>query len=545
MNIIESIESENLFRPWFTDLETWSAWITYLKALFALPGPSQGDIDTFRELSESACWPIVPYSESYIVAGRRSGKSSIVSLIAVYMALFKDWTSILSKGEKGYIFIIAVNKYQSGIIQEKVISLLELQPAFRRMIKKVKADEVELQNGITIAIKPASFRSTRGFTIIACILEELSFWRYQESAVPDVEIVRALRPGLVKGGLMIGISSPWGKSGFLYDQVVKYQGKAEGPLIFVAPTERMNPTFDKQKIAEAYAKDPVAAATEYGAQFRADTSSYCDPEVIDSCVAHGRHGLPYRKGIAYAAFIDASGGRSDSFTLGISHREKEKIVLDCALERVPPFRPEAVIEEFSKTIKSYHLREAVADRYAGELVVSPFKTQGIDIRNSERTKSELYLELLPLLLNGKVELLDNGRLISQLKSLDRKVRAGGKDQVDNFHGHDDLANAAAGACVLCALEEADVIPQYAGTGPQLEKQIEKKRAESTEGTKKGVPVDHPFLSMRENEERKKKGIIAAPGMHDNDEPEQDDRDAGWVVGTSGGQRKKKGDSRLA
>jgi len=497
MNIVETVESDKLFKPWFTDLTTWEAWITYLRALFALSGASSGDLATFKELSETPKWPLEPYEESYVVAGRRSGKSSIVSLIAVYMALFKDWTSILSKGEKGHVFVIATNKVQAGIIQGKIISLLDLQPSFRRMIKKVKADEIELNNEIVISVKPASFRSTRGYTIIACILEELAFWRYEEAAIPDVEIVRALRPGLVRGGLMIGISSPYAKSGFLYDQVMKYRGKEGGPLVWLAPTERMNPTFDKAKIAKAFARDPVSAASEYGGQFRADTSNYCDPDIIDGCVAHARHGLAYREGIVYQAFIDASGGRSDSFTLGISHREKEKIVLDCALERRPPFKPESVIEEFSKTIKSYHLHEAVADRYAGELVVSPFKTQGIDIVNSKRTKSELYLELLPLLLNGKVELLDNGRLISQLKSLDRKVRVGGKDLIDNFHGHDDVINAAAGACVLCALEE-DVGPDWAGHGASL------------------------------------KPVKAKP------EP-----DGAWVVGSSGGGKRQRGDTRLA
>lgn len=459
MNIIEVIESEKLFRPFFNDLSTWGAWLSYLRALLALPIGSGEDLVTFQELSQTTEWPTSPYTESYVVAGRRSGKSTIVSLIVVYLALFKDRADVLSKGEKGYIFIIAVNKVQAGIIRDKIESLLDLQPSFRRMVKAIKVDEIELTNGIVIAIKPVSFRSTRGYTILCAVLEELSFWRYEEAAVPDVEIVRALRPGLVKDGLMIGISSPWGKSGFLYEQVQKYRGKSGGPLTWIAPTSRMNPTFDREKIAEAYVKDAISAATEYGAEFRKDTSNYCDPDIIDGCVIHGRHGNDYRAGQEYAAFIDASGGRSDSFTLSIAHREQGRVIVDAALERIPPFRPENVIEEFAKTIRSYGLHEATADRYAGELVVSPFKSQGIDIRSCERTKSELYIELLPLLLNGKVELLDSTRLVSQLKSLDRKARAGGRDQVDNFHGHDDVANSCAGACVIAAIGE-DVGPEW-------------------------------------------------------------------------------------
>ena len=491
MNIIEVIESEKLFRPLFGNITTWGAWFSYLKALFALDSPTRHELATFKELSQTAEWPVQAYRESYVVAGRRSGKSTIVAVIAVFLALFRDWKAVLSKGETGYIFIIAVNKSQAGIIRDKVEALLDLQPAFRRMVRRVRQDEIELTNGITIAIKPASFRSSRGFTILCCILEELSFWRYEEAAIPDIEIVRALRPSVVRGGLMIGISSPWAKSGFLYEQVMKYRGVRGGPLIWIAPTERMNPTYDKEKIAEAYAKDPVSASTEYGAEFRSDTSNYCDADVIDACVAHGRHQLAYRAGMEYVSFVDASGGRSDSFTMAIAHREKGKVVLDVAVEKVPPFRPEDVIEEFSKTLRVYNLREAVSDRYAGELLVSPFRTQGIEIRNSERTKSELYLELLPLLLNGKVELLDNGRLVAQLKALDRKVRGGGKDQVDNFHGHDDLANSAAGASVLCALVLAE--------GPSW-------------GVYGGTPLK----------------VIGAAKKY------EDDEDGAWLVGSSGG-----------
>lgn len=511
MNIIEVIEDEKLFKPLFGNIKTWEAWLSYLKALFALESPRDNDIATFKELSQSAEWPARPYRESYVVCGRRSGKSTIVSVVAVFLALFKDWKAVLAKGEVGYVFIIAVNKNQAQIIKNKVEALLDLQPAFRRMVRRVRQDEIQLTNGITIAIKPASFRSTRGYTVLCAILEELSFWRYEESAIPDIEIVRALRPGLVAGGLMIGISSPWSKSGFLYEQVQKYRGVKGGPLIWIAPTSRMNPTYDKAKIQEAYAKDPVSAATEYGAEFRADTSNYCDADVIDACVANGRHRLAYRSGMEYSAFIDASGGRSDSFTMGIAHREKGKVVLDVAVEKAPPFRPEDVIEEFSKTLRVYNLREATADRYAGELVTSPFRGHGVEIRNSERTKSELYLELLPLLLNGKVELLDNGRLVAQLKSLDRKVRAGGKDQVDNFHGHDDVINATAGAIVLSALEltEGPSWGVYGGT--PLKEIAGAKKYEDDEdgawirGSSGGASGRRPGDTRRVGEPAKKEG----------------------------------------
>jgi hypothetical protein len=79
-----------------------------------------------------------------------------------------------------------------------------------------------------------------------------------------------------------------------------------------------------------------------------------------------------------------------------------------------------------------------------------FRKHGIAYEPSELTRSELYLELLPLANSGRVELLDHARLVGQLAALERRVGRSGKDSIDHRPGaHDDLANAAAGALVMC------------------------------------------------------------------------------------------------
>jgi hypothetical protein len=65
------------------------------------------------------------------------------------------------------------------------------------------------------------------------------------------------------------------------------------------------------------------------------------------------------------------------------------------------------------------------------------------------TKSELYGELLPLLNSGRIELLDNAKLVTQLASLERRTGRGARDSIDHAVGqHDDVANAVAGACAI-------------------------------------------------------------------------------------------------
>jgi hypothetical protein len=62
------------------------------------------------------------------------------------------------------------------------------------------------------------------------------------------------------------------------------------------------------------------------------------------------------------------------------------------------------------------------------------------------------VDALPLLNSGKVELLDNRKLVSQLCSLERRVGRGtGRDSIDHpVGGHDDIANSVCGALVLVA-----------------------------------------------------------------------------------------------
>jgi hypothetical protein len=57
--------------------------------------------------------------------------------------------------------------------------------------------------------------------------------------------------------------------------------------------------------------------------------------------------------------------------------------------------------------------------------------------------------MLPLLNSGRIQLLDNRRLITQLHGLERRTARGGKDSIDHGPGRfDDLANSVAGALVL-------------------------------------------------------------------------------------------------
>src|SRR5262249_32664636 len=149
-------------------------------------------------------------------------------------------------------------------------------------------------------------------------------------------------------------------------------------------------------------------------------------------------------GVQYVAAVDPSGGSSDSMTLAISHKENENAILGCIREVKPPFSPEAVVLEFAEVLRTYRVREVVGDRYAGLWPRERFDVHGIAYKVSERSKSDIYRDFLPALNGGRVELLDNAKLIAQLCSLERRTARGGRDSIDHRPGgHDDVVNCAA------------------------------------------------------------------------------------------------------
>lgn len=451
MNIIQAIKDRNLFGSLFKDPASWHPWTVYLSALFGLPVDTE-DMNLIRRCSGLTSPPVERVRESYVICGRRSGKSFISAIIAVYLAAFRDWRPYLSPGERGWIFIIANDKAQAGIIKKYISGILQENRLLRAKIQNETKEEIELAGGVGIAVRTCSYRTLRGYTLLAAILEEMAFYRSEDSANPDREILAAVRPVLatIPEGVLLGISTPYSRSGVLWDMYKNHFGKSGGPLIWTAPTRTMNPTIDAGLIEAALTEDPQAARAEWEAVWRDDITAFISADVVEAVTIPGRFELPKISGTHYFGFIDPSGGRQDSFTLGISHREGEgRVILDVLRERRPPFQPKTVVSEFADTLKAYDISEVEADKYAGEWVPEAFREQGISVKPSAMTASELYLNFLPMMSNGSVELLDIKRLHSQLIGLERRTRSGGKDLINHYPGgHDDAANSCAGVCIL-------------------------------------------------------------------------------------------------
>ncbi len=465
LNIIEALDDPALFAPHFRG-HTWQPWRAFLAALFALP---MGDdaLDLYRAHTGRQAPPAAPFTEAALIVGRRGGKSRVLALIAVFLAVFRDYELHLAPGEVATIAVIAANRQQARSIFRFVSGLIAAVPMLKQLVREESNEAIALSNRVVIEISTASFRTTRGYAFAAVLADEIAFWRQDESSAnPDTEILRALRPGMasIPGSVMLLASSPYAKRGELYATFRRHYGQDAGRvLVWKADTAAMNPRIDPAIIAEAYEDDPESARAEYGAEFRDDLADFVTREVVEAVTAWGRSDQPPEPGITYAAFCDPSGGASDAMTLGIAHLTMEGVaVLDAVREARPPFSPEQVVEDFTALLRSYGISRVVGDRYGGEWPRQRFREHGVTYEPSARPKSDIYVDLLPLLNARRVELLDNARLRAQLVGLERRTARSGRDSVDHAPGgHDDLVNAVAGVLVGLDLDRRPALVRAA------------------------------------------------------------------------------------
>ena len=451
--IDEALADRNLLGAALGDLSSWATWRVILKAAFALP-LDDGERAIFHEISGGREPPTRRVHELWAAAGRRGGKSRMCGAIAAYAGAFNTYR--LAAGETATVLALALNRDQAKVALDYAGGFLNASPILRQLLDgEPTAEEIRLKGNVIIKAGVASFRGVRSASLILAIFDECAFWRDSETSKnPDDEIYTATLPSLAaSGGMLIGISSLYRRSGLLFQKHQASYGKNDPDvLVIVAPSLRLNPTLDPSAIDRARSMDPVKARSEWDAEFRNDISDFLSREAILDCVDEGVRERPPDRQWHYVGFVDPSGGGADSFTLGIAHREGETAVLDLLREIRPgngAFNPEAIVSEFAGVLKGYRISTVTGDRFAGDWPAAAFRKHGINYQAANKPKSDLYRDLLPAINSGAVALLEHERMTAQLSTLERRTGRGGKDSIDHPPGgHDDVANVAAGCLVM-------------------------------------------------------------------------------------------------
>jgi hypothetical protein len=447
--ISDAMNDPKLLGAALSPIKSWETWRVVLKAAFGLE-LNCAEARAFASVAGSRAPPTKRVRELWAIIGRRGGKSRIAAALAVYLACFTSRR--LAPGEIGMVLVLAASRDQAKTVFEYIRGFLNSSPILRQEIFNQTAQELTLRNGIVIGVHSNSFRTIRGRTLIACIMDEVAYWRDETSATPDIETYRAVLPALATtNGLLIGISSPYRKIGLLHQKHRDHFG-VDGDEILVVKggTKQFNPTLSDSVIETQRRSDPTSASSEWDAEFRTDISTFLDDELIDAAVEHGRPlELPPRPYPAfYRAFCDGAGGTGrDAYTIAVAHKEGEHYHLDLVrgTRNGQKFDPASVTNEYATLLKEYRISSVTGDNYAAQWVAGAWRDTGIVYVQSDIPKSQIYLETLPLFTRGLVRLPDHARLLKELRLLERHTHRGGKDSVDHLRGHhDDYSNSVCG-----------------------------------------------------------------------------------------------------
>lgn len=221
MDILKAITDSQLFRSYLTgepdgSLESWDRWRTFLGTLYGLP---TDDPETIRACTGRERLSSSGFDECLVLAGRRSGKSKVIALVAAFEAALSGRESRASRGEIPMVAVLSPTRNQSRIIHEYVRGVFDSTPLLAREVVEDKREGFKLRNGVEVQILTGDHRSIRGFTLIAAIVDEISmFGLSEESRVKsDTELVRGVRPALATtGGRLLCIGTPYKASGYAY-----------------------------------------------------------------------------------------------------------------------------------------------------------------------------------------------------------------------------------------------------------------------------------------------------------------------------------------
>jgi hypothetical protein len=460
IDIVTALGDPNLFGPWFAG-PSWATWRAVLKGAFAL---KMGDDE--RRLFQSVAERDPPsrrVRELWCIIGRRGGKDSVASAIAAHFAAFTNWRDegLLRPGELATVLCLATDKSQAQIVLKYTTAFFQRVALLRPLATREVADGLDLSTGAELRVLASNFRNVRGRSLACGILDEVAFWLDETSRNPAEETYQALVPSLatLPGSMLVGISTPYRRSGLLWSKFRDSYGKADDEVLVVrGPSRTFNPTLPESVVQEALKRDPAAARSEWLAEWRDDISAFLSRQLIESAVDVGVFARPPVEGEQFFAFADPSGGVADGFSCAVTHRDSGgRAILDMLHEVQPPFDPAQATKEICAALKVYGIGKVIADKYAAQWPVAEFARNDITLEHSERDRSAIYSDFLPLLTSGRARILDSPRVIGQLANLERRTQPSGRDQIGhpaNANAHDNLANSAAGALVLASEESS-------------------------------------------------------------------------------------------
>jgi len=437
------------------------------------------------------------YTELLICAGRKSGKTLLVSIIVLYEVYKLLLTENLHKkygliqDQPIYIMVVSTSYEQAlGVMFQYIRSLAEGSWYLSDYIVNVTKEEIEFAKRIKVRCQPCSSRSGRGFPTWLNVYDEHAHMLTRSGNAAGDIVFEALQPNLkvFRGdGRTVSISSPAGMEGIFWElfktgdpvdvkQKCETHGEQPWRAVFQYATWEMNPEllYDHSELEKERKKDPKNFDMEYGANFCQVIQAALDPRQIEECAV----GVEIDENM-----IDKTTPRivvMDPATIGSEYAvimghysdtpKKDMVIVDLVRtfkgSRKHPVDISMVEDYVRMLCRNFKVIHIGIDQHQSWDTVQKFQKEGLPIHLVHITPSynmKMYTELFRRINTKHIIYPNKPEIIDELKYLQKKY-VGWGFKVEAAKGHlDDIPDAMANLCLLIVQN----LSKQAGWGEML------------------------------------------------------------------------------
>jgi hypothetical protein len=371
--------------------------------------------------------------ELILIAGFKSGKSTLAAVIACYEAFrllcLPDPAQHygLQPGELIFIVTVAVSEEQGrDTIFQKVLSLIQRSEFFKSFRPKVYQTEIRFPSkNVAILCGTSSSASLVGRTVKAAIFDELSRFEESSSKRGAWNVYNSLKHMTFwcPDGKVVCISSPRHQSDIIMEL---YRQSLDHPQMvgFKFATWEFNPRISFDSLRPEMERDPVRFWTDFGAEpiesitpfITDDTLKVGNTPNLLRLFAEGVH-VDFEPG-TYALAGDPA-VRRDAFGLALTRYEKDRFVVVGTYRFKPslnqPINPVAV-KDFIKEIVKRTRARVVFDTWQYPELQNEIRMLGVPVTNHV-VGLEDYEYFRELCYLGKVELCRDNHAVQEFRQL--------------------------------------------------------------------------------------------------------------------------------
>jgi hypothetical protein len=414
-----------------------------------------------------------------LIIGRRGGKTTLAAMLAIYCAIKLNWKKFLHKTPFATVLILSHSREFSEEVLEIIRTFIDNSPVLKKLKNNRKKNSASTMNlaipfisddgkieysRVQIKVGAASSKTTRGIAACAVLCDEIAYWNLEDTLKEtDEKILKAVRPATKQFGskaILIKLSSPGIRQGVLYKEYEKWREEKlpDSYVVFKAPSWVWNDILPSEEFEEEWQLDAKGFDSEYRANFVDALSNFIVPEFTDLAVMPGVKFLPpeaEEDGVTYSAAIDAA-FKGDVFTFSVighfENRLKQYVIKGWEGTPENPVKASDVAKFARIICKQYGIDFVAADQYSFQPLREIFEQFGVTLKEypfSITYKKKIYFNLKRRVHSQQIDLLDNDKLIKEIKELVVEQTPSGQIRIGHpAGGSDDYADATAIASYL-------------------------------------------------------------------------------------------------